>query len=43
MVEAKKHILTSQGMQALEDELQDLKVVKRKEIDTEDKRSQRTG
>ena len=26
MVEAKKHILTSQGMQALEDELQDLKV-----------------
>ena len=42
MVEAKKHILTSQGMQALEDELQDLKVVKRKEI-AEDKRSQRTG
>ena len=32
MVEAKKHILTSKGMQALEDELQDLKVVKRKEI-----------
>ena len=32
MVESKKHILTSKGMQALEDELQDLKVVKRKEI-----------
>ena len=36
MVEAKKHILTSQGMQALEDALQDLNR-------TEDKRSQRTG
>ena len=37
MVEAKKHILTSQGMQALEDELQDLKVVKRngKKVDFE--------
>ena len=31
MVESKKHIRTSKGMQALEDELQDLKVVKRKE------------
>ncbi len=32
MLEAKKHILTSKGLQALENELQDLKVVKRKEI-----------
>ena len=32
MLEAKKHILTSKGLQALENELQELKVVKRKEI-----------
>ena len=31
MVESKKHILTSKRMQALEDELQDMKEVKRKE------------
>ena len=41
MVEAKKHILTSQGMQALEDELQDLKVVKRKEKQEEKESSRK--
>ena len=43
MVEAKKHILTSQGMQALEDELQDLKVVKRKEIAQKIKEAREQG
>ena len=31
MAEAKKNILTQEGLKTLEDELQDLKVVKRKE------------
>lgn len=43
MVEGKKHILTSQGMQALEDELQDLKVVKRKEIAQKIKEAREQG
>ena len=43
MVEAKKHILTSKGMQALEDELQDLKVVKRKEIAQKIKEAREQG
>jgi len=42
-VVAKKHILTSQGMQALEDELQDLKVVKRKEIAQKIKEAREQG
>ena len=36
-------ILTSQGMQALEDELQDLKVVKRKEIAQKIKEAREQG
>ncbi len=32
MAEAKKNILTQEGLKTLEDELQDLKVVKRKEV-----------
>ena len=32
MAEAKKNILTPDGLKALEDELQELKVVRRKEI-----------
>ena len=43
MVDAEKHILTSQGMQALEDELQDLKVVKRKEIAQKIKEAREQG
>lgn len=43
MVESKKHILTSKGMQALEDELQDLKVVKRKEIAQKIKEAREQG
>ena len=43
MVECKKHILTSKGMQALEDELQDLKVVKRKEIAQKIKEAREQG
>ncbi len=43
MVEAKKHILTSKGMQALEEELQDLKVVKRKEIAQKIKEAREQG
>ena len=43
MVEAKKHILTSKGMQALEVELQDLKVVKRKEIAQKIKEAREQG
>ena len=43
MGESKKHILTSKGMQALEDELQDLKVVKRKEIAQKIKEAREQG
>ena len=43
MVESKKHILTSKGMEALEDELQDLKVVKRKEIAQKIKEAREQG
>ena len=43
LVESKKHILTSKGMQALEDELQDLKVVKRKEIAQKIKEAREQG
>ncbi len=43
MLEAKKHILTSKGLQALEDELQDLKVVKRKEIAQKIKEAREQG
>ena len=43
MLESKKHILTSKGMQALEDELQDLKVVKRKEIAQKIKEAREQG
>ena len=43
MVEAKKHILTSKGMQALEDELQDLKVVRGKEIAQKIKEAREQG
>ena len=43
MVESKKHILTSKGMQALEDELQYLKVVKRKEIAQKIKEAREQG
>ncbi|MBQ9155638.1 MAG: transcription elongation factor GreA [Eubacterium sp.] len=43
MVESKKHILTSKGMQALEDELQELKVVKRKEIAQKIKEAREQG
>lgn len=43
MVESKKHILTSKGMQALEDELQDLKAVKRKEIAQKIKEAREQG
>lgn len=43
MVESKKHILTSKGMKALEDELQELKVVKRKEIAQKIKEAREQG
>ena len=43
MVESKKHTLTSKGMKALEDELQDLKVVKRKEIAQKIKEAREQG
>ena len=43
MVESKKHILTSKGMKALEDELHDLKVVKRKEIAQKIKEAREQG
>ena len=42
-MESKKHILTSKGMAALEDELQDLKVVKRKEIAQKIKEAREQG
>ena len=43
MVESKKHILTSKGMKALEDELQELKVVTRKEIAQKIKEAREQG
>ena len=43
MVESKKHILTSKGMKSLEDELQELKVVKRKEIAQKIKEAREQG
>ena len=43
MVESKKHILTIKGMKALEDELQELKVVKRKEIAQKIKEAREQG
>ena len=39
----KKNILTYQGLKKLEDELQELKVVRRKEVAAEDQRGKRTG
>lgn len=42
-MDAKKHILTSKGMQALEDELQELKVVTRKEIAQKIKEAREQG
>ncbi|MCD8018031.1 MAG: transcription elongation factor GreA, partial [Clostridiales bacterium] len=43
MVESKKHILTSKGMKAMEDELQDLKVNRRKEIAQKIKEAREQG
>ena len=43
MLEAKKHILTGKGLQALEDELQELKVVRRKEIAQKIKEAREQG
>ena len=43
MVDSKKHILTVKGMKALEDELQELKVVKRKEIAQKIKEAREQG
>lgn len=42
-MEAKKTLLTYTGLKKLEDELENLKVVKRKEVGRKDQRSQRTG
>ena len=43
-MEAKKKLLTYAGLKALEDELENLKVVKRREIaQKKKKRSKRTG
>ena len=42
-MEAKKKLLTYAGLKALEDELENLKVVKRKEVARKDQRSKRTG
>lgn len=43
MVETKKHLLTSKGMQALVDELSELKVVRRKEIAQKIKEAREQG
>ncbi|MDD3186340.1 MAG: transcription elongation factor GreA [Anaerostipes sp.] len=43
MAEAKKNILTRDGLQALENELQDLKVVKRKEVAQKIKEAREQG
>ena len=42
-MDSKKHILTSKGMAALEEELQELKVVKRKEIAQKIKEAREQG
>lgn len=42
-MEAKKTLLTYTGLKKLEDELENLKVVKRKEVAGKIKESQRTG
>ena len=42
-MEEKKNLLTYAGLKKLEEELHDLKVVKRKEVAGKIKRSQRTG
>ncbi len=42
-MEAKKHILTSKGMEALENELQELKVVTRKEVAQKIKEAREQG
>ena len=39
----KKHILTYAGLKQYEDELQNLKVVRRKEVASEDQRGKRAG
>ena len=43
MAEAKKNILTPAGLKALEDELQELKVVRRKEIAQKIKEAREQG
>lgn len=43
MAEAKKNILTPDGLKALEDELQELKVVRRKEIAQKIKEAREQG
>ena len=43
MAEAKKNILTPDGLKALEDELQELKVVRRKEIAQKVKEAREQG
>ena len=43
MAEAKKNILTQEGLKTLEDELQDLKVVKRKEVAQKIKEAREQG
>ena len=42
-MEAKKNILTYEGLKALEDELQDLKVVRRKEVSQKIKEAREQG
>ncbi len=43
MAEAKKRLLTYAGLKAIEDELENLKVVKRKEVAGKIKRGKRAG
>ena len=43
MAEAKKNILTPDGLKSLEDELQELKVVRRKEIAQKIKEAREQG
>ena len=43
MAEAKKRLLTYAGLKALEDELEDLKVVKRKEVAAKIKEAREQG
>lgn len=43
MAEAKKNILTYEGLKKLEDELQDLKVNRRKEVATKIKEAREQG